>query len=69
MKRKTPLQQAMLDAPQLARLSGVKLETVRAILYEKRHGLPATRRKLATALRQHSATLAALADALEPPPR
>ena len=56
----------MLNAPELARLSGVPLDTVRNALNGKRRPRPITRRKLAAALRQHSATLADLADQLDP---
>jgi DNA-binding LacI/PurR family transcriptional regulator len=62
------LRQALVNAPQLARLAGVSVHTVRAILARKRTRIyPDTRRKLVAALRQHSATLAALADALADP--
>ena len=67
MTRKSLLQQAMLNAPDLARLSGLPVETVRAIIFEKRKGRPETRRKLAAALRAHSETLSALADQLDRP--
>lgn len=61
-----PLRDAMLNAPTLARLSGLSVYTIRAILEGKRRRLyPSTRRKLAAALRAHSATLMALADQLE----
>jgi hypothetical protein len=64
---------ALLNAPQLAKLAGVSVETIRALLkpsyaHSARRKLrPETRRKLAAALRQHSATLATLADSLENP--
>ena len=67
MKRKTLLQKAMLDAPQLAKMAGLNVETVRAIMYGKRRGLASTRRKIADALRRHSADLSVLADQLEAP--
>lgn len=60
------LHEAMLNAPTLARMSGVPLDTVRNALNGKRRPRPATRAKLAAALRAHSATLATLADALDP---
>lgn len=67
--RNTPerraLRQAMLNAPALSKLSGVPLDTVRNALNGKRRPRPATRAKLADALRRHSADLAALADQLE----
>lgn len=57
---------AMLNAPSLARLSGVSVHTIRAILAGKRRRLyPSTRVKLAAALRAHSETLAALAEQFE----
>lgn len=65
-KRKTPLQTAMLNAMDLSRMSGLPVETVRAVLYGKRRPRPETRRKLAAALRQHSETLSTLADSLDP---
>lgn len=61
------IQTAMLNAPELARLSDLSVETVRAILYGKRNPRPETRRKLAAALRAHSQTLATLADQLDTP--
>lgn len=69
---KTPeaslLRTAMLNAPVLAKLSGVSVHTVRAILNGKRARLyPTTRSKLADALRRHAATLLSVADQLAPP--
>lgn len=72
MEPREALKLALLNAPQLAALSGVKLNTIRAILKppasksSRRRIHPETRRKLAAALRQHSATLATLADQLDP---
>ena len=60
-----PLQAAMLNAPDLARISGVSVWTIRAIINGDRVGSPDTRRKLAAALRQHSEKIATLADELE----
>ena len=56
----------MLNAPILARISGVPLATVRNALNGKRRPRPVTRAKIAAALRAHSATLAVLADHLDP---
>lgn len=68
MEPKKILHAALLNAPALSRLSGVPLDTVRAILNGKRtRPYAATRAKLADALRSHSGTLAALADALDRP--
>lgn len=55
----------MLNAPELARLSGLPVATVRNALNGKRRPRASTRRKLAAALRAHSATLASLADQLD----
>lgn len=68
MDTRETLRLAMLNAPALARLSGVKLHTVRALLSGKRGKRPhrSTLRKLAAALRKHSATLASVADTLDP---
>lgn len=66
MEPKRILHDALLNAPALAKLSGVSVHTVRAILAGKRERLyAATRTKLADAMRRHSDTLAALADELE----
>lgn len=59
---------ALLNAPELARLAGVSVHTVRAVIAGKRTRLyPSTRAKLAAAFRAHSSTLAALADEIECP--
>ena len=67
MNERQMLRLAMLNAPSLADLAGVSVYTVREIIAGRRGGNPETRRKLAAALRQHSDTLATLADALDPP--
>lgn len=61
------LKAALIDAPQLARLSGLSVHTVRAILHRKRTPRPETRRKLAAALRAHGSDLDTLAARLEAP--
>lgn len=61
------LKAALIDAPQLARLSGLSVHTVRAVLHRKRNPRPETRRKLADALRAHGSNLDTLADALARP--
>lgn len=62
------LKAALINAPQLARLSGVSVHTVRAILARKRARLySTTRSKLAAAMRRHAADLLTLADQLEAP--
>lgn len=71
MTEREILKQAMLNAPQLSKLSGVPVSTIRAILKpplsksSRRRIYPETRRKLAAALASHSATLATLAATLE----
>lgn len=68
MEPKDLLRAAMLNAPALARLSGLSIYSVREIMLGRRRRLyPATRRKLGEALRRHATTLAALADHLDPP--
>lgn len=63
------LRTALLNAPALARLSGVKLDTLRALLAGKRKDPhPKTRRRLAAALRGHAVTLESIADQLERAP-
>jgi DNA-binding LacI/PurR family transcriptional regulator len=60
------LKTALINAPALARLSGLSVHTVRAIIARKRKRLyPSTRAKMAAALRAHGATLATLADELD----
>lgn len=61
------LRAAMLNAPSLARLSGVPVDTVRGVLNGKHRPRATTRRKLAEAIRAHSGRLAFLADQLDPP--
>lgn len=72
MTPKQILRAALINAPELARLSGVSLSAIRAIMRPEgnkaaREPRPATRRKLAAALRKHSRTLDTLADSLDPP--
>lgn len=68
MDARTILRTVLLNAPALARLSGVSKHTITAILAGKRHRLyPSTRKKLAAALRGHVVTIAAAADLLDPP--
>ncbi len=55
----------LVNAPELARMSGLSIHTIRSILAGRRGGHPETRAKLAAALRAHSTTLAALADQLD----
>lgn len=69
-KPETPEQEALAAAlvniPQLARMTGLSPHTIRSVLLGRRGLRGPNRRKLAAALRQHSATLASLADQLEP---
>jgi hypothetical protein len=56
---------ALVNIPELARMTGLSPHTIRSLLLKRRRLRGPTRRKLAAALRQHSATLSALADQLD----
>jgi len=56
---------ANLPLPKLAELAGVNVNTLRSMSVGRTRPRPSTRRKLAAALRAHSATLEALARSLE----
>jgi len=58
---------ARLTLPILARKAGVKLGYLKQLSAGNAEAGPDTRRKLADALRAHSATLASLADQVDPP--
>lgn len=69
MDTRTILRTVLLNAPALARLSGVSLHTIRAVLAGKRQKLyPSTRKKLADGLRKHAELSNDAADLLDPPP-
>lgn len=58
---------ALLNIPELSKLSGLSSHTIRSVLARRRKLRAPTRRKLAAALRAHSSRLAILADQLESP--
>lgn len=64
-KARAAIDAALLNIPQLARMTGLSPHTIRSVLHRRRALRAATRARLAAALRQHSATLATLADSLE----
>lgn len=58
---------ALVNIPELAKMSGLSPHTIRSVLLGRRRLRTPTRRQLAAALRSHSATLASLADQLDGP--
>jgi hypothetical protein len=66
MIEREALQAVLVNIPELSRMTGLSPHTIRSVLLGRRRLRAPTRRKLAVALRQHSATLASLADLLDP---
>lgn len=60
------LEAALVNIPQLAEKTGLSPHTIRSVLLGRRGLRGPNRRKLAAALRTHSADLARLADELDP---
>jgi DNA-binding transcriptional regulator YdaS (Cro superfamily) len=62
------LKTARLDFPKLAALSGLSEGYLRQLSSGNRNAGPQSRSRIAAALREHSGTLAVLAEQLEKPP-
>lgn len=65
MIERDAMKAALVNIPELAKMSGLSPHTIRSVLLGRRRLRKPTRAKLAAALRKHTRTLASLADALD----